>query len=58
MTYKDMTFCTAKNCGKFDCPRNVNGPNFKPKPIDLISWIGFANCPNYQSINYQKEQGK
>jgi hypothetical protein len=20
MTYKDMTFCTAKNCGKLDCP--------------------------------------
>ena len=55
MTYKDMTFCTAKNCGKLDCPRNVNGANFKPEPTDRISWSGFSTCPEYRKLNYRKK---
>lgn len=58
MIYKDMTFCTAKNCGKLDCPRNTNGPNFNPKSTDWISWIGFENCTERRSIDYKKEKGK
>jgi hypothetical protein len=26
MTNKDTTFCTSKDCGKLDCPRNTNRP--------------------------------
>lgn len=58
MTYKDTTFCTAKNCGKLDCPRNTNRPDFNPQPTDLIAWAGFENCPERRSINYKKEQAK
>lgn len=55
--YKDITFCTAKNCGKLDCPLNTNRPDFQPEPTDRISWSGFSTCPEYRKLNYM-ENGK
>ena len=57
-TYKDTTFCTAKDCGNLQCHRNINRPDFQPKPTDRISWMGFENCPNRRSINYKKVDEK
>lgn len=57
MTYKDMTFCTAKNCGKLDCHRNTLRSDFHPGENDWISWIGHQNCQNYVKLD-KKEQSK
>lgn len=49
--YKDMTFCTAKDCAKLDCPRNTKGANFKPDEFwkDKIAWANFKeSCPEYR----------
>ena len=58
MTYKDMTFCTVKDCTKLDCHRNTNGYNFTPDEFwkDKVAFCDFKdNCPEYKR---QKEQGK
>lgn len=57
MTYKDMTFCTAKNCGKLDCHRNTLRSDFQPDENAIISWIGNQNCQNYVKLD-KKEQNK
>ena len=30
LCYKDMVFCTAKDCANMECIRNTRGPHFTP----------------------------
>lgn len=49
--YRDMTFCTAKDCPKIDCPRNIRNKEFCPDEFwkDKIAWASFQNhCADYQ----------
>lgn len=55
MSYKDMTFCTAKDCAKMECLRNTrNKKFFCPSDFwkDKIAWSDFQNqgCPDYAKI--------
>lgn len=53
MTYKDIAFCTAKDCRNLDCMRNTNRPDFQPGDM-LCSFINFK----WKCKDYKKEQGK
>jgi len=58
MCYKDMTFCTAKDCAKLDCLRNTrNKEFFRPDDFwkDKIAWSAFqSQCPDYRKENADK----
>jgi hypothetical protein len=53
MTYKDIAFCTAKDCRNLDCIRNTNRPDFQPgdMPYSVINF-------KWKCKDYKKEQGK
>jgi hypothetical protein len=53
MTYKDMTFCTAKDCRNLDCHRNMNRPDFQPGE-QLVAMCNFK----WKCTEFKKEQGK
>lgn len=48
-TYKDMTFCIAKECTNLNCHRHMLGPNFTPAPEDkYIALSDFRrSCKEY-----------
>jgi len=58
MCYKDMAFCTAKDCTKLDCLRNTrNKEFFRPDDFwkDKIAWSAFqSQCPDYRKENTDK----
>jgi hypothetical protein len=53
MSYKDMAFCTAKDCRNLDCIRNTARPDFQPgdMPYSLINF-------KWKCKEYKKEQGE
>lgn len=54
MTYKDITFCTAKDCGNLECHRNTNRPDFQPGD-QLVAMCNFKwKCVEFK----KKEHGK
>ena len=55
MTYKDMAFCAAKDCGNLKCIRNTNRPDFQPGDM-LVCYAGYSvSCEEYKK---KKEQSK
>ena len=54
-TYKDTTFCTAKDCGNLQCHRNMNRPDFQPGE-QLVALCNFQwKCTEFKK---KEEQGK
>lgn len=50
LCYRDMTFCTAKDCTVKDCPRNIHGDNFTPDEFwkNKVCYADFkSSCPKY-----------
>ena len=51
LCYRDMTFCTSKDCGNTECPRNTKGPMFDPDEFwkDRVAMADFQKtCKEYK----------
>ena len=50
LCYKDMSFCSAKDCANKECPRNTRGYNYTPDDWwkDRVAIMDFkASCKDY-----------
>ena len=50
LCYKDMSFCSAKDCANKECPRNTRGFNFTPDDWwkDRVAIMDFQrSCKEY-----------
>lgn len=54
MTYKDIAFCTAKDCRNLECIRNTNRPDFQPGDMPVCYMNFKEGCKKFK----KKEQGK
>ena len=51
MTYKDMSFCPAKDCRNLECIRNTSRPDFQPGDMP-VCYAGFnKNCKEFKKEN-------
>ena len=57
LCYKDITFCTAKDCDNLKCRRNMRRDDFRPDDFfkDLIALKDFkTGCPKYKKAKAEK----
>lgn len=47
LCYKDMTFCTRRNCANTECIRNVNRSDFKPDNMS-VAYSCFQSCKDFK----------
>ena len=58
LCYKDMSFCTAKDCTNMECNRNTSGPNFNPDDWwkDKVAYAAFKEkCKEYRKGDKKDE---
>lgn len=58
MSYKDISFCPAKDCRNLDCRRNMNHPDFQPNGLSVCYVNFYMSCKEYKEQKQKEHKMK